>query len=163
MSASGRRSRRILFKFMVTWKSTPSNGWSSGHTAYIDFGDNTHNDFIQDQFGNLVFNVSLWERMRITGGGSVGIGTSTPLALLNAYGGVINDTQSIAATSTDGVLLSDLTAATVGTQQWSPRVHWSGQGWKTNATAASEAVDIIEELQPVSGAAAPTGNLVFSE
>ena len=95
--------------------------------------------------------------------GNVGIGTATPLALLNAYGGVINDTQAIAATSTDGVLLSDLTTAASGAQKWSPRVHWQGQGWKTNATAASQTVDIIEELQPVQGAANRPGNLVWSE
>jgi len=86
------------------------------------------------------------------------LGTLTSLGL----SGAITDIQAIGATSTDGLLLDNATAATVGAQKWAPRVHWSGMGWKTNATAGSQSVDIIEELQPVQGAANPTGNLVWS-
>lgn len=69
---------------------------------------------------------------------------------------------NIGSTSTDGIVLQNTTAAAAGAQQWSPRLHWIGQGWKTNATAASQTVDYIAELVPVQGAANPTANLQFS-
>lgn len=71
-------------------------------------------------------------------------------------GGVVTQTHSgIGVTSTDGYLLQNLTAAAAGAQQWSPRLHFTGQGWKTNTTASSETVDWIMELQPIQGAATP--------
>lgn len=94
----------------------------------------------------------------VTASSLTSVGTLTSLGLTGAS----THTQSIGATSTDGVLLTDPTAATVGAQKWSPRVHFTGQGWKTNATAGSQTVDVIEELQPVQGAASPSGNLVIS-
>ena len=72
------------------------------------------------------------------------------------------NTQSIAAVSTDGYVLTNTTAAAAGAQQWSPRLRLTGQGWKTTATAASETTDFIIENQPVQGAATPTSNLVIS-
>jgi hypothetical protein len=76
--------------------------------------------------------------------------------------GTITDLQSIGSTSTDGMLLQNTTAAANNAQQFSPRVHFSGQGWKTTATAASQAVDMIEELQPIQGTTNPSGNLTWS-
>jgi hypothetical protein len=75
--------------------------------------------------------------------------------------GTITDTQSIGATSTNGLVLTNTTAAALGAQQWSPRVHFDGRGWETG-TSASQAVDMIEELQPVQGATNPSGNLTWS-
>ena len=89
---------------------------------------------------------------------NIGAATGTTLASSGAH----TITESISATSTDGAVLTNTTAAAAGAQQWSPRVHWTGQGWKTNATAASQTVDAIEELQPVQGAANPTCSLVTS-
>lgn len=79
-----------------------------------------------------------------------------------AFSAAVTDTQSIGAASTDGYVLANTTAAAAGAQQWSPRVRWTGQGWKTTATAASQAVDWIAEVQPVQGAANPTSLLAFS-
>jgi len=59
-------------------------------------------------------------------------------------------TKAIAATSTDGLLLANTTAATVGAQKWSPRLHLSGRGWGTTA-GTSQAVDWIAEVVPVQG------------
>ena len=94
-------------------------------------------------------------------GGQVGIGTASPLSTFSVYGGAISDTLSIGTTSTNGVVLANLTAATSSVQQFSPRLHFEGQGWETG-TSASQKVDMIEELQPQSGTANPSGNLVWS-
>lgn len=76
--------------------------------------------------------------------------------------GVLTDTQSIGATSTDGYVLANTTAAAAGAQQWSPRFHLVAQGWKTNATAGSQTLDQICELQPAQGTANPTNSFVCS-
>jgi hypothetical protein len=75
--------------------------------------------------------------------------------------GALETQQTIGTTSTNGIFLTTSGTATSGTagQQWSPRVHWEGQGYKTGT--GSQAVDVIEELQTVQGS--PTsGNLVWS-
>jgi hypothetical protein len=69
---------------------------------------------------------------------------------------------AVGATSTDGLALETTTAATAGAQKYSPRMRLKGKGWKTNATAASQDVDFAWEVRPVQGAAAPTGQLVWS-
>lgn len=71
-------------------------------------------------------------------------------------GNMVIQQNSLGATSTDGLLFQNTTAATVGAQKWPGRIHWSGQGWKTNATAGSQTVDFIEEMRPVQGAANPS-------
>ena len=76
--------------------------------------------------------------------------------------GVTTITPTIAAnTSTDGLVLSDATAATSGNQQYSPRIRLTGQGWKTNATAASETVDWVIEIEPIQGTSTPGTKLNF--
>ncbi len=81
-------------------------------------------------------------------------------AAAGSFSGVITDTPTQAAnTSADGLALADTTAATAGNQQYSPRLRLTGQGWKTNATAASQTLDFITELVPVQGAANPVPTL----
>jgi len=70
--------------------------------------------------------------------------------------------DAIGVTSTDGLILINNTAAAAAAQQWSPRLRFTGRGWKTNATAASQTVDWIIETVPVEGAANPTVDLTFS-
>ncbi|MDD5290012.1 MAG: hypothetical protein PHT40_02310 [Patescibacteria group bacterium] len=60
-----------------------------------------------------------------------------------------------------GLALVNANAAVAGGQQNSPVVRWSGYGWKTDATAGSQAVDFRSYVVPVQGAAAPTGYLTF--
>lgn len=72
-----------------------------------------------------------------------------------------NLTQA-ANTSLDGLILADSTTAAAASQQYSPRIRLTGQGWKTTATAASEPVDWIIENQPIQGAATPTSKVVFA-
>ena len=66
----------------------------------------------------------------------------------------------IAATSTDGYLLTNTTAATSGTQQYSPRLRWRGNGFATSGSS-SQTHDYIVELRPVQGTNS-TANLDFS-
>ena len=75
--------------------------------------------------------------------------------------GSVTTLQSIGTTSTNGIVLQNTTAATSTVNQFSPRVHFTGQGWETNGPA-SQSVDMIEELQPVVGTANPSGSLVWS-
>ena len=76
--------------------------------------------------------------------------------------GALTTLQGIGTSSTEGIVLSNTATATSSVQQWSPRIHFSGQGYKSNATAASQSVDVIEELETVKGTSAPSGNLVWS-
>jgi hypothetical protein len=49
--------------------------------------------------------------------------------------------------------------ATVGAQKMSPGLNFKGSGWKTDATAAAQAVNAVVELLPVQGTSAPTSKL----
>lgn len=64
---------------------------------------------------------------------------------------------SLAASPTPGVRLVNPTAATNGTQQYSPLIRWEAQGYKTDATAGSRAVIFQAGVQPVQGTANPSG------
>ncbi|MBI2355862.1 MAG: hypothetical protein HYV13_01480, partial [Candidatus Doudnabacteria bacterium] len=69
---------------------------------------------------------------------------------------------AIGVTSADGYILTNTTAAQASAQQYSPRLRLTGQGWKTDATAASQTVDWITQVVPVQGTANPTSYLDFS-
>jgi hypothetical protein len=86
-------------------------------------------------------------------------GCSSPCSAVQ----IVTPTQA-ANTAVDGLYLQDTTAASSGNQQYSPSLHLEGQGWKTNATAASEAVDWLMYVVPTQGAANPSSelNLCFS-
>lgn len=60
--------------------------------------------------------------------------------------------NAVGATSTDGVVIQNATPAGAGAQQLSPRLRFTGQGWKTNTTAGSQTVDFIQQVVPVQGA-----------
>lgn len=88
---------------------------------------------------------------------------SLALAHANTWTGVQTHAPTIAAnTAADGIVMSDTTAASTGNQQNSPRLRFVGQGWKTTATAASEAVEWTIQAIPVQGAAKPTNYLDFA-
>lgn len=70
--------------------------------------------------------------------------------------------SQIGTTSTDGLVFENTTSAAAGAQQISSRTRWTGQGWKTDATAGSQQVDYIAQLVPVQGAAAPQARLDFN-
>ena len=94
--------------------------------------------------------------------GAVTTGTQT-LAGAKTFSsaGTVAPTSAGANTAFDGWVYSNATAATSGNQQYSPAVRLTGQGWKTTATAASQAVDFRLYLVPVQGTANPTSTLSF--
>lgn len=65
--------------------------------------------------------------------------------------------MALGTTSTLGVVAQNTTAAAAGAQQISPGFDWVGQGWKTDATAASQEVRFRSEVLPVQGTSAPSG------
>ncbi len=76
--------------------------------------------------------------------------------------GLVESTTSLGTTSTDGLLVTNTTAATVGTTvQISPRIRLHGAAWKSSATAASQTHDWIIENLPQTGAASTTSVLRF--
>lgn len=75
---------------------------------------------------------------------------------------VITETHTVGGTSADGVVIQNTTAAANGAQQWSPRLRFTGNGWRSNAGGNSRVVDWIIENQPVQGTAAPTSLLNFA-
>ena len=86
-----------------------------------------------------------------------GAGTlSAAYSIFSDNGLVRFDRESIGATPTDGIQLLNNTAAADGAQQYGPALHQGGYGWKTDATAASQAVDWMLYPTAVQAAANPT-------
>lgn len=71
---------------------------------------------------------------------------------MGAFTATFTKTGATAATVYDAFVLSNTTAATVGAQQYSPALHFIGQGWKTAVTAASQQAEYRNYLIPVQGA-----------
>lgn len=68
--------------------------------------------------------------------------------------------NTLGTTPTTGLSLVNTTPATNNAQQVSPRAVFTGQGWKTTATAASQPVSFGFSVLPVQGGAAPTGTFL---
>lgn len=60
-----------------------------------------------------------------------------------------------------GLEITNTTPAALNAQQFSPALVLTGQGWKTNATAASQPVQWILQNSPIQGSTVPTGRLSF--
>lgn len=67
----------------------------------------------------------------------------------------------LGTTSADGLIVQNTTDAAAGAQQLGPRIGSWGEGWKTDATAATVVVGMGFETLPVEGAAAPTATMRF--
>lgn len=113
---------------------------------------------------NMVFSTGtdaatsvLTEAMRITSEQLVGIGTTTPSTKLEVRTNALGTSQ----VTTAGIALTNETAAASGLQQISPAMRWKGYGWKTTATAASQAVEFRAYTLPLQGTTAPTGTWVL--
>lgn len=125
--------------------------------------------------GNVTTNANLTGHVTSVGNAAV-LGSFTMAQLSTAvsdgdpaYVGAANTfttgqtitTAPAANTVGTALLITNTTAASSGNQQYSGAIRWTGQGWKTTATAASQAVDFRSYVIPVQGTANPTATLVF--
>lgn len=86
-----------------------------------------------------------------------GNGITSNLALNLAHSNLWSAAQTVSLTSTaaspvDALLLENTTTAASGTQEYAPRVHFTGQGW----AAASQSADWIIQAVPISESTSPT-------
>lgn len=170
-------------QFLVQPTGTTSSAWSTSGTMIganapsgfggrlIDLQVNGVSAFSVDNSGNINFGqpgfgtVSLFgssNNLLVVGGLTV---NNSNLTLGTPDQGSLNiscGNGGIGVTSTDKASIYNNAAAAAGAQQWSGRIRWTGQGWKTAATAGSQEVDFISELQTVQGVNNPTGLLAFS-
>ena len=63
------------------------------------------------------------------------------LTIDGAIGGLVITNPALGVTPTSSLSLVNSTAATVGTNQYSPSLYMRGSGWKSNAVAASQYTD----------------------
>ncbi len=122
-----------------------------GYSSIAGGTDANRGDFL---FRNEYNSTNL---MYLSSDGKLGIGTTTPSSKIDITTTGLGVTQ----TTTSGLALVNTSVATAGAQQISPAIRWSGNGWKTNATAGSQAVDFRSYVLPVQGTANPSGRLVF--
>jgi hypothetical protein len=96
---------------------------------------------------------------------TLGVATGTRLGLgvaADATFEFIAEADNLGVTANHGVFIKNGQAASAGAQQVSPVIKIEGQGWKTTATAGSQAVDFSLGVIPVQGTANPTGLFVIS-
>jgi hypothetical protein len=85
--------------------------------------------------------------------------TITNLFALGLSGGQYVNYNGLGTTQLNygGIWLANNTAAAAGAQQISPSLTWEGQGWKTDATAASQSVRFTSYVSPAQSGPAPGG------
>lgn len=88
-------------------------------------------------------------------GGTLSLSSTLALPGTLAMSAAETISIAVAATTTDGLVLSTSTAATSGAQKWSPRIRLLGNSFSTT----SKAIEHWMEVQPT---ASGTGSLVFS-
>lgn len=128
--------------------------------SYVGYG--TNGDFyIQtlDNLSNIVTQSNGLTVAQIIG--NTGFGCAVGPCPMFYYAPVVSLSPG-ANTAANGVVLLNNNAATAGNQQYSPGLTLTGQGWKTDATAGSQAVDWRMFNIPVQGTASPSSVLTFS-
>lgn len=104
---------------------------------------------------------SILYRSGTTIAGAVGVGVGSSL-IWNGTAFVDSvRAWACGGTCTRGLALVNTTAAAAGAQQVSPSLELGGQGWKTDAVAASQAIAWRVQAVPVQGAAAPSSYIDF--
>jgi hypothetical protein len=115
---------------------------------------------------DLSGNLTLGGNFTTTGSGTIALGgftltvpatgTAALLGTPNAYTAANTLTLTgLGTTPIAGFSLINSTAAAAGAQQASPSLVWEGQGWKTDATAASQAVCVRANVLPIQGTSGP--------
>ncbi len=97
------------------------------------------------------------------------LGVGTTAQFLGVSGGIpawtstLTSTSGLGATSADGLLIQNTTAATSGTPiQYSPRFHLSGTAYESTGSHSETDGWTIED-QPVNGTTSTTSNLVIAD
>lgn len=118
-------------------------------------GDGSNNILIGDTSSSDILPA---RTMRPSGSGATtsDLGNSTDPWRVGYFGSF-----SLGTTSTDGLVLANNTDAAAGAQQYSPRLRFSSEGWRTNATAESQVTDWVVENRPIQGAASPSSRLTW--
>lgn len=94
---------------------------------------------------------------------SLAITNTTTTNGFNLTNGVLTIYKGgIGVTATDGIALINAQPAAAGAQQQSGSFHIGAQGWKTTATAASQAVDFQMFVLPVQGSANPSATFTLN-
>jgi hypothetical protein len=105
-----------------------------------------------------------WTTLNVDGTTLTGNGLATPLGINLANANTWTAVETMQnSSSTDALILTNSTAAVNNTQEYSPRLHLEGMGWKTNTTAGSQEVDWIAQVVPVQGSSNPTSYLDFED
>ena len=140
----------------LSWATAGSGSLTVGTTS---IASGTGGRVLYETAGNKLGEIS----------GVTSDGTSLFISALNLQADqptFLNDVafikDSIGVVTDDGINLVNTTAAALGSQQFSPGIRWTGNGFKTSSGGASQAMDAIAQLETVQGAAVPTSNLCFS-
>lgn len=118
----------------VSAQSWLLNGNTEGSVKTLGTTDNNDLPFITN---NL-------ERMRLSANGNLGIATNSPSSVIHVVKTGIGASQS----ESNGLLLQNTTAATSTVMQASPPIVFSGNGWKSNATAESQPIKYMLDVLP---------------
>ena len=148
----------------ATWQ-TPAAGGGTLDSSY-DFGGAGAGRSVTVDAGAIAFtanaanNDNALEVTKSPAGAQSGNGVNVTMGS-NASGWGVKVTHTGIGTggTTKGINAVNTTVASSGNQQYSPSLVLGGQGWKTTATAASQAVDFALQTIPVQGSSAPTGSL----
>lgn len=138
---------------------------NSSNNRIFEIGGNIDANYTAVSIVGASSQVADLTQWRITSAGSAlsvvnkdgwfGIGNTSPSSKLDITTNSLGTTQ----TTSSGLALVNTTAAAAGAQQISPAIRLRGFGWKTDATAASRAVDFVMDVLPIQGAANPSGIL----
>lgn len=162
------------FKFNDTGLGFTPFGYDQGGGIELNFfGGNATGDTYQRNSGGYVERLPIGANTYVLtsngttagwaapSGGWATTGTTNLTGATTIAGTTTNTLQfqfpSLGTTYSNVFMLNNPTAAAAGAQQLSPSLTLRGNGWKTNATAASQTVDFIQDVTPVQGAANPTG------
>lgn len=148
----------IILQDGTVIKSTSTLGGGGGGSGTVNSAASNLNAYYASA-GTAVsgdVNMQIWTSSEThTGSGGLGV-------TYNISSGSHTITQnSIGTTISSGVVLVNTTAAAAAAQQVSPSLELSGNGWKTNATAASQTVKWDVYTLPVQGSANATADLRF--
>ena len=155
-------SGNVLTSDGTNWTSAaPAGGGLTVGTTAIASGTATR--LLYETSGNVLGEISgaTSNGTNVTFGSGNLIATNAALTTPAITTSATVTNNALGTTTAAGVELTNTTAATSGNQQVSPAIIWTAQGYKTNATAASQTVNFQAYVLPVQGAANPTANWVL--